>query len=271
MSERPRKEFGQHFLHDPAVIARIMSAIAPSATDCMVEIGGGRGALTRPLLAVLEHLEIIELDRALIADLAALGNHPTHCAVHQGDALKFDFGSLARTPQSLRIVGNLPYNISTPLLFHLLEQHAAIKDMHFMLQREVVRRMIARPGNKEYGRLTVMLAAWTEIERLFDVGPGAFTPAPRVWSTFVRIRPRREARFPIADQRQFATVVAHVFSMRRKTLARSLRGLLGREEIAAAGIDPGARPETLEPAVLARLAALCAPPTADPEAASGQR
>ena len=257
MTAPARKSLGQHFLHDPAVIARIVAAVGPEPQDRVIEIGGGRGALTRPLLARLEHLEIVEIDRALAAELETLAPLP-RLTVHHADALKFDFAALASASRELRIVGNLPYNISTPLLFKLLEQRDAIRDLHLMLQREVVRRMTAQPGNKEYGRLTVMLAAWTDIETLFDIGPGAFNPAPRVWSSFIRVRPRLEPRFAIADQRRFAALVAHLFSMRRKTLARALKGTLTREEIAALGIDPGARPETLEPTAFAQLAARAA-------------
>jgi 16S rRNA (adenine1518-N6/adenine1519-N6)-dimethyltransferase len=247
-----RKHLGQHFLHDPAVIARIIAAIAPQPGDLMVEIGGGRGALTKPLLRELPALHVIEVDANLAAQLATLEG----CIVHRCDALKFDFGSLTRPAAPLRVVGNLPYNISTPLLFHLLEQRELVRDMHLMLQKEVVQRMVAAPGSKSYGRLTVMLAAWTELTPCFDIGPGAFTPAPRVWSTFVRVVPRRVPLFPIADQKRFAALVSVTFSMRRKTLARSLSGRLSREQIVAAGIDPGARPETLRPQDFARLAAL---------------
>jgi len=258
MRAPPRKSLGQHFLHDPAVIAKIVAAVAPAPTDRVVEIGGGRGALTRPLLAALERLDIVELDTALAGELATLAP-AERLSVHHADALKFDFAALDDAPGALRVVGNLPYNISTPLLFRLLEQRYSIRDMHLMLQREVVRRMVAPPGNKEYGRLTVMLAAWTKIEVLFDIGPGAFNPPPRVWSSFIRVTPLRTARFPIADQRRFAALVARVFSMRRKTLARALRGELTREQIAGADIDPGARPETLQPEAFARLAAIAAP------------
>jgi 16S rRNA (adenine1518-N6/adenine1519-N6)-dimethyltransferase len=156
----------------------------------------------------------------------------------------------------LRIVGNLPYNISTPLLFRFLSLRTLIKDMHLMLQREVAVRMTAQPGGKDYGRLTVMLALWADIERCFDIGPGAFTPPPRVWSTVIRVMPRATPRFSVADEARFAKLVAHLFSMRRKTLGRALRGRLTAEQITAAGIDPRARPETLQPADFARLARL---------------
>jgi 16S rRNA (adenine1518-N6/adenine1519-N6)-dimethyltransferase len=170
--------------------------------------------------------------------------------------LRFDFGGLAGAPGSLRVVGNLPYNISTPLLFRLLGFRAAIKDMHLMLQREVVDRMTAKPGGKQYGRLTVMLSLWAKAENCFDIGPGAFTPAPRVWSTLVRVTPKAVPDFELTDQERFARLVAHLFSMRRKTLGRALKGLLTAAQIEAVGIDPRARPETLTPEDFARLANL---------------
>jgi 16S rRNA (adenine1518-N6/adenine1519-N6)-dimethyltransferase len=251
-----RKRFGQHFLHDPAVIRKIITAIGPGRDDNIVEIGGGLGALTAPLLRQIAALHVIEVDTRLADELDKLGADSTHLTVHRGDALKFDFAALATPARPLRIVGNLPYNISTPLLFHLLEYRTAILDMHVMLQKEVVTRMTAQPGGKEYGRLTVMLSAWTDIEAFFDIGPGAFSPAPKVWSTFVRIVPRSEPRFMIRDAGRFARLVTHLFSMRRKTIRRSLKGRLSTDAIAAAGIDPGARPENLEPAQFARLADL---------------
>jgi 16S rRNA (adenine1518-N6/adenine1519-N6)-dimethyltransferase len=253
---RAKKRLGQHFLHDPAVIRRIVAAIAPVHDDVMVEIGGGPGALTAPLVERLDELHVVEIDRELAAALARRVAHPERLVVHEADALEFDFGRLARGPRSLRVVGNLPYNISTPLLFRLLGIRDLLKDLHVMLQREVVDRMTAGPGGKEYGRLTVMLAAAAKSEALFDIGPGAFTPPPKVWSTVVRITPHAEPPFPIADAERFARLVAHLFSMRRKTLGRALKGRLTAEEIASAGIDPRARPETLSPADFARLAAL---------------
>jgi 16S rRNA (adenine1518-N6/adenine1519-N6)-dimethyltransferase len=259
-----RKRFGQHFLHDPAVIRRIIAAIDPAPDDNLVEIGGGMGALTAPLLERVEALHVIEIDTRLATELERLSDsrarRPVGAArlvVHRADALDFDFTALATPERKLRIVGNLPYNISTPLLFRLLELKQSIRDMHVMLQKEVVTRMTAGPGSKDYGRLTVMLAAWADIERCFDIGPGAFAPAPKVWSTFVRIVPRTSPRFVIADAAQFASLVARLFSMRRKTIGRSLKGRATAPAIAAAGIDPRARPEDLAPAEFARLAELC--------------
>jgi len=253
---QPKKRLGQHFLHDPAVIRRIVATIRPQPGDTMVEIGGGPGALTIPLSEKLERLHVVEVDRELAAALPDRMAQPERLVVHEADALKFDFGALATGPRSLRVVGNLPYNISTPLLFHLLEFVAVIKDLHVMLQREVVDRMTAPPGGKDYGRLTVMLALWVRAERCFDIGPGAFTPPPKVWSTVVRLVPHAAPPFPVQDHARFARLVAQLFSMRRKTLGRSLKGWLTPEQITGVGIDPKARPETLAPADFARLAAL---------------
>jgi 16S rRNA (adenine1518-N6/adenine1519-N6)-dimethyltransferase len=253
---RPNKRLGQHFLHDPAVIRRLVDTIKPQPADAMVEIGGGPGALTTPLCEKLERLHVVEVDGALAAALPGRVAQPERLVVHEADALAFDFSALAKGPRSLRVVGNLPYNISTPLLFHLLTFAAVIKDMHVMLQREVVERMTAAPGGKEYGRLTVMLALHARAAVCFHVGPGAFTPPPKVWSTVVRIVPHAAPPFAVADRARFAALVALLFSMRRKTLGRALKGRLTPEQIAAAGIDPKARPETLAPADFARLAAL---------------
>ena len=253
---RAKKSLGQNFLHDPAVIDKIIATLAPEPRDRVVEIGGGQGALTRPLLERLERLDVIETDRRLVPLLEQLDPTGRRVSVHLADALDFDYGSLADANDRLRIVGNLPYNISTPLLFRLLDYKRSLRDLHVMLQKEVVDRMTARPGTKRYGRLTVMLAAWTDIEACFDIGPGAFKPAPQVWSTFVRIVPHREARFVIADEQRVAGIVALLFSMRRKTLRRILKGRLSSAALEAAGFDPEARPETLSPADFARLSEL---------------
>ncbi|HEY5624324.1 MAG TPA: 16S rRNA (adenine(1518)-N(6)/adenine(1519)-N(6))-dimethyltransferase RsmA [Gammaproteobacteria bacterium] len=253
---RARKRLGQHFLHDPAVIGKLVDTIAPGRNDPMVEIGGGRGALTRPLLERLDRLHVIEVDERMADHLEASVAGPGELVVHRADALEFDFSSLAPHPGSLRVVGNLPYNISTPLLFRLLEHRSAIDDMHLMLQKEVAQRITSPPGSKDYGRLTVMLSLWAEAEVCFDVGPGAFSPPPRVRSSVIRMRVHSKPRFAVADLDAFAGVVRLTFSMRRKTLARSLKGRLTRDQIASAGIDPGARPETLYPADFARLAAV---------------
>ena len=251
---RARKRFGQHFLHDPAVLERIVEAISPSASDRLVEIGPGRGALTRELLAAPHaSLDAIEIDRDLAPLLAGSLQAGSGFAVHQQDALEFDFAALAaKRGGRLRVVGNLPYNVSTPLLFHLLASASRIEDMHFMLQREVVERTAAAPGDDAYGRLTVMLAPWVEAEALFEVGPGAFQPPPKVWSAVVRLTVRKAPAFEISPQ--FGTVVATAFSHRRKTLRNALRELVTREEIEGCGIDPGVRPETLAPQMFNALA-----------------
>jgi 16S rRNA (adenine1518-N6/adenine1519-N6)-dimethyltransferase len=251
---RARKRFGQHFLHDPGVIARILSAIAPSRTDAMVEIGPGLGAITLPLLQRLDRLHAVEIDRDAIRHLREVTANSASLQIHEGDVLEFDLGSLFGGT-SLRVVGNLPYNISTPLLFRLIEQRRHIHDMHFMLQKEVVDRMAAAPGSEHYGRLTVMLAPWLAIEPLFDIGPGAFRPPPRVVSTFVRLTPHAAAPVRIDSPRHYSVVVAAAFAQRRKTLRNALRALLTAEDIAASGIDPGARAEVIPAAGFAALAA----------------
>lgn len=254
MNHRPRKRFGQHFLHDPSVIARIIEAVAPAPGDRLVEIGPGEGALTLPLLARGVALTVIELDRDLASSLAARPEAGTLLTVVQGDALKVQLAELAAPGERLRLVGNLPYNVSTPLLFRFIAQAALVRDMHFMLQREVVERMAAAPGTKAYGRLTVMLAAACRVAPLFDVGPGAFRPPPRVWSSVVRLEPWPEPPFALPDPARFAEVVRRAFGQRRKTLRNALAGLVDEDAIRAVGCDPGVRAETLPPEVFARLA-----------------
>ncbi len=241
---RPRKRFGQHFLHDPGVIRRLLLAIAPRPDQQLVEIGPGQGALTLPLLEAVGDLDAIELDRDLATRLdAELG--PRGLRIHQADALDFDFVALRTDDRRLRVLGNLPYNISTPLLFHLLAQAEHIQDMHFMLQKEVVDRLAATPGHADYGRLSVMVQLHCRVEPLFTVAPGAFRPPPRVDSTVVRLLPYREPPVVLNDPAGFARLVTRAFGQRRKTLRNSLRGLLEPAAIAAVGVDPGARPETL--------------------------
>jgi len=253
VSPRARRRFGQHFLHDPAVIARIVGAVAPRPGEAIVEIGPGRGVLTRSLLAAAGRLDAIEIDRDLAAQLAIQLPPATGLTLHVGDALDFDFAALAAERGTrLRLVGNLPYNISTPLLFHLLEAPNAFTDLHVMLQREVVDRMAARPGSGNYGRLTVMLAPWVRIEKLFDVGPGAFQPPPAVWSAVARLTVREAPAFEVTPA--FRTIVSQAFSGRRKTLRNALRQSLDVATIEAAGIDPGARAETVSPEGFAALA-----------------
>jgi 16S rRNA (adenine1518-N6/adenine1519-N6)-dimethyltransferase len=253
-NSRPRKRFGQHFLHDPAVIDRIAAAIAARSGEALVEIGPGRGALTRRLLeSDCGSLDAIEIDRDLGARLREEFAGEARFCLHDADALRFDFGALARQRgRSLRVVGNLPYNISTPLLFHLLESVRDIGDLHVMLQREVIARMAAQPGDPAYGRLTVMLSPWVHVERLFDVGPGAFQPPPKVWSAVARLTVRPGPPFPVSPA--FAAVVAAAFSHRRKTLRNALRGLAAAEQIESCGVDPSARPETVSPALFNAIA-----------------
>jgi len=248
-----RKRFGQNFLHDPRVIAQIIEAINPQSDQALVEIGPGRGALTEPLLERCSALDAIEIDRDLAGELQQ--RLADRClTLHTADALKFDFAALAASRnRRLRVIGNLPYNVSTPLLFHLLEARASIIDLHIMLQREVIERICAVPASSDYGRLTVMLAPWVTAEHLFDVSPGAFRPVPQVWSAVARLSMRQTPVFAV-DAR-YAHVVSAAFSHRRKTLRNALRSLLDAEKIAACGVDPGARPETLAPAQFAALAA----------------
>jgi 16S rRNA (adenine1518-N6/adenine1519-N6)-dimethyltransferase len=256
---RTRKRFGQHFLHDRNVLMNIAHAVDPQPGEHLLEIGPGAGALTELLIRPDRVLDAIEIDRDLAAELRK--RYPTQLILHEGDALAFDYGDLARERGGkLRVIGNLPYNISTPLLFRLLQFVPYIQDLHVMLQREVIDRMAAAPGTEDYGRLTVMLAPHLAIEKLFDVGPGAFKPPPRVWSAVARLTVLPEPRFVVPPA--YALVVTTAFSARRKTLRNGLRNLVPEEAYAACGIDPGARPETLSPAQFAALAALARPPVA---------
>jgi 16S rRNA (adenine1518-N6/adenine1519-N6)-dimethyltransferase len=252
---RARKRFGQHFLHDQHIIGRIVAAIDPKRGEPMVEIGPGLGAITLPLLQKLDRLDAVEIDRDAIRHLAERTD-PQALHIHEADVLEFDFDTLRRGPERLRIVGNLPYNISTPLLFRLIEQRDTVRDMHFMLQKEVVDRMAATAGDDAYGRLSVMLAPWLRVEPLFDIGPGAFRPPPRVVSTFVRLVPHASPPFPLHAPARFSAVVAAAFSQRRKTLRNALKPLLTEEQIRRAGIDPSLRAEVIAPAGFAALSDL---------------
>lgn len=247
-----KKRFGQNFLHDRGVIDRIIRAIRPKPGERIIEIGPGLGALTVPLLAELGQLEVIELDRDIIPKLQAACDGVGTLHITQADALKLDYTALANG-QSLRLVGNLPYNISSPLLFHLLDHAAAITDMHFMLQKEVVDRMCASAGEADYGRLSVTIAARAQAERLFVVGPGAFQPAPKVDSAIVRLTPRPPS-FAIDCPADFQRVVTAAFSQRRKQLRNTLKGLMTADAITACDIDPSIRAEQLSPADFATLA-----------------
>jgi 16S rRNA (adenine1518-N6/adenine1519-N6)-dimethyltransferase len=251
---RARKRFGQHFLHDPGVIERIARAVGAGPQDHVLEIGPGRGALTHLLLAgEYASFDAIEIDRDLVADLRPTMALARSAALHECDALDFDFGQLAKERGGrLRVIGNLPYNISTPLLFRLIAAAPSIIDLHVMLQREVVARMAAAPGTSDYGRLTIMLAPWVSVEHLFDIGPGAFKPPPRVWSAVARLTILERPAFAVAPR--FSQVVTAAFSQRRKTLRNALRGLLEPQDIEACGIDPSVRAETLAPELFNRLA-----------------
>jgi 16S rRNA (adenine1518-N6/adenine1519-N6)-dimethyltransferase len=250
---RARKRFGQNFLHDPRVIERIVRAIDPRPGQALVEIGPGLGALTRPLLEKAGALQVIEIDRDIPPLLRASCNGLTGLEIHLADALSFDYVTLVPAGQRLRLIGNLPYNISTPLLFHLLGYASQVQDMHFMLQKEVVDRICAAPGSDDYGRLTATIAARADAAMLFTVGPGAFKPAPKIDSAIVRITPR-PAPFPIPDLAAYDRIVTAAFSQRRKTLSNSLKNVLSAEQIASTGIDPGIRAERLAPDDFGRLA-----------------
>ncbi|HCA26181.1 MAG TPA: 16S rRNA (adenine(1518)-N(6)/adenine(1519)-N(6))-dimethyltransferase [Betaproteobacteria bacterium] len=250
MNHIPRKRFGQHFLTDPGIIDAIVRAIAPAADDAMVEIGPGLGALTRPLLQTLDHLHAVELDRDIITRLQQRFP-PERLTIHSGDALTFDFTSLGGR---IRVVGNLPYNISTPLLFHLSGAAGQLIDLHFMLQQEVVARMVAEPATAAYGRLSVMLQYHFTMEWLFSVPPQAFRPPPKVESAIVRLIPWRPLPYPAADEALFGRVVAAAFAQRRKTLRNTLKRFLGAEDFTALGIDAGRRAETLGVAEFAAIA-----------------
>lgn len=242
---RARKRFGQHFLHDRQIIAHLLEVINPQRGELIVEVGPGQGALTFPLLQQLGYLEAIELDRDLAAYLIENCAAEGDLRLHNRDALTFDFRTLAGGEQRLRVVGNLPYNISTPLLFHLLAEIDILEDMHFMLQREIVVRLAAKPGSKDYGRLSIMAQFYCLVEPLFIVKPGAFAPPPKVDSMVVRLRPHRPSRAPDIPPAALRQLVSQAFSQRRKTLANALKGLLASAELEALGIHPQQRPETV--------------------------
>ncbi len=249
-----RKRFGQNFLTDAQVIGRIVDAVAPQPGERMVEIGPGLGALTDPLLARLGHLHVVEIDRDLIARLKQRYG-PDRVTIHEGDALAFDFSSLGAP---LRVVGNLPYNISTPLLFHLAEFADGVRNMTFMLQKEVVMRMVAEPGTADYGRLSVMLQYRFRMGWLFDVPPEAFRPAPKVTSSIVRMVPRPPEDRMAQDEALLGQIVTAAFGQRRKTLRNTLREFLVEEDFAALELDPGLRGERLTVADFVAIANHCA-------------
>lgn len=242
---KARKRFGQNFLHDDNIIHNIVRHIQPQPADVMVEIGPGQGALTRPLLDAVDHLHAIELDRDLIA-LLERQITPRRLTLHNADVLKFDFTALSPTKHhDLRVVGNLPYNISTPIMFHLIEQLQVVKDMHFMLQKEMVNRLTASPNSKHWGRLSVMVQYHCHTEFLFMVPPQAFVPAPKVDSAIIRLTPRKNITQPAQDYPLFSRLVNQAFTQRRKAIRNSIKGFLSTEAIAATGIDPDLRPDAL--------------------------
>jgi len=245
MSHAPRKRFGQNFLRDEGVIEAIARAIAADKAQHLIEIGPGEGAITQSLIASGCRFDAIELDRDLRTRLLASFSTYDNFTLHSADALKFDFGSLQQGERALRVIGNLPYNISTPLLFKLLDYGPLIADMHFMLQLEVVERLAAEPGNKSWGRLGVMAQFQCEVEQLFEVPPEAFFPPPKVQSAIIRLTPRQTPRWAQVDREALAKVVSQAFSQRRKTLRNNFKNSLTDTQFEAAGVDPQARAETL--------------------------
>lgn len=253
-AHKARKRFGQHFLTDDNVVTRIITAINPRPGDHIVEIGPGLGVLTEALLSHVPEMDAVELDRDIIPKLAERCGPLGRLNIHTADALRFDFSTLAGENRLLRIVGNLPYNISTPLMFHLLESRHLIQDMHFMLQKEVVDRLAAQPGNKDYGRLSVMVQYHCKVESLFNVPPDAFKPPPKVDSSIVRLVPYITPEIDVDDIKALETIVTAAFSQRRKTLRNTLRNYLSAEQIERQGIDPVRRAESLSLAEFAKLA-----------------
>ena len=245
-----RKRFGQNFLVDSGIIGAIVSAIGPQRSDTLVEIGPGLGAITEPLLARLDHLHVVEIDRDLIARLKK--QYPRECmTIHEGDALAFDFASIGR---KLRLVGNLPYNISTPLLFHIADYAEIVYDMHFMLQKEVVERMVAEPGESDFSRISVMLQYRFHIEWLIDVPPESFDPPPKVQSAVVRLIPKDVAELNAKSPAKLSQIVLAAFSQRRKMLRNTLKGVLSDAGFAELGIDPTRRAEDIPVADYVRIA-----------------
>lgn len=249
---RARKRFGQNFLHDPGVIQRIIDSVNPKPGDNIVEIGPGLGALTEQLFQTAGSLNVVELDRDLVERLQHRFVNEQNFHIHSADALKFDFTTLA-TDKKLRVVGNLPYNISTPLLFHLIDQIECITDIHCMLQKEVVDRICAGPGDNNYGRLSIMIQYYCQPQQLFNVDSAAFQPPPKVESAILRLTPHQQPPVIVKDKKQFAQLVSQAFNQRRKTLRNSLKEWLSAEEIEACGIQAMARPETLDLAEFACL------------------
>ncbi len=246
MAHKARKRFGQNFLQDHNIINQLLSSLNLSSEQHWVEIGPGLGALTRPLLAENIALDVIELDRDLAKHLRDTFSQSENLTIHQADALSFDFAQVLQSPpQKSHIIGNLPYNISTPLLFHLISFANQIDDMHFMLQKEVVDRICATPGTKKYGRLSVMLQYHCEAENLFDVPPESFNPVPKVMSAIVKLTPHSQPPVTVEDYSDFNTVVTHAFSQRRKTIRNALKKILAEEHFQSLNIDPSLRAEEI--------------------------
>lgn len=253
MAHKARKRFGQNFLHDHHIISNILGSLFYTQGQHWVEIGPGQGALTEPLLKSGVQLDVVELDRDLVKFLGFKFEQYDNLTIHSSDALKFDFSALAKTDEKLHILGNLPYNISTPLMFHLLENTPSIADMTFMLQKEVVDRICADPGSKKYGRLSVMMQYYCETEHLFDVPPESFNPRPKVMSSIVRLVPHEQPPVIIDSVKMLNTVVTTAFSQRRKTLRNSLKKLITEADIIALDIDPTLRAETISLQDFAKL------------------
>ncbi|MGZ4959932.1 MAG: 16S rRNA (adenine(1518)-N(6)/adenine(1519)-N(6))-dimethyltransferase RsmA [Methylomonas sp.] len=245
MTHQARKRFGQNFLQDYSIINNILAHAHPQTGEHWVEIGPGLGALTQPLLQAGVRLDVVELDRDLVSHLQKRFAGSADLTVHSADALNFDFSALAKSNEKLRVIGNLPYNISTPLMFHLLENADCIQDMHFMLQKEVVNRICAAPGSKTYGRLSVMMQYYCDAEWLFDVPPESFDPVPQVMSAIVKLTPHAQPPVAIKDRDSFNQLVTQAFSQRRKTIRNSLKKLVDEQQMQALGIDPNLRAESL--------------------------
>ena len=256
----PKKRFGQNFLTDGMIISQIISLIHPQATDHLVEIGPGLGAITLPLLSQVAKIDAIELDKDIVPLLQQKTIGIGHLEIRQQDALTLSLAQLSDKASSLRIVGNLPYNISTPLLFHLLNQKFFIIDMHFMLQREVAERLAASPGSKKYGRLSVMVQYHCEIEALLDVPPSAFKPSPKVDSMFIRLIPTQPS-LAAKSISGLDAVVKQAFSQRRKTLINTLKAIITKEQLISLDIDPTQRPEELSVENFVRISNILLPPS----------
>lgn len=242
---KPRKRFGQNFLQDKNIIQKIIKAIAPKKTDHIVEIGPGLGALTIQLLPILKNMDVIELDRDLVPKLQTACRNLGELNIYQADALRFDFKKLVKNEHLLRIVGNLPYNISTPLIFHLLEQIDCICDMHFMLQKEVAQRLAAKPNNKNYGRLSVMVQYFCRVKELFTASPHAFYPVPKVESALVYLVPHKKISLPAKNISALEEIVKLAFNQRRKMIQNCLKGSVSKEQFSNLNISPKLRPEQL--------------------------